>query len=169
MKIVKYHGVYKVYYKKHQDQRGFFHEVVKNNYLNINGNKIFFRQDNISHSKKNVFRGFHFQKNPYQQGKLIHVIKGSITDLFFKLTNRKKSTVHSIFLSDKDNFMIYIPDNFAHGFYTHSSRNIVMYKCTKLYMPKSESGYFYGSKDLIYKDFNFSSIKPITSSRDLSW
>ena len=35
-----------------------------------------FAQDNISCSKKDVLRGLHFQAPPFEQGKLIHVLKG---------------------------------------------------------------------------------------------
>ena len=33
-------------------------------------------------AKKNIFRGMHFQKPPFEQNKLLILIKGKITDMF---------------------------------------------------------------------------------------
>ena len=78
MKIIKtkFKDLRIIKHNKFSDHRGF---------LNINYNRKFIKWDSfvfdyISHSKKNVFRGFHFQYKK-QQSKLISVIKGEILDL----------------------------------------------------------------------------------------
>ena len=58
---------------KIQDHRGSFQESYNQRDFNkIVGKKIEFVQDNFSVSNKGVFRGIHFQKKPYEQGKLVH-------------------------------------------------------------------------------------------------
>ena len=60
------------------DKRGSFFEFTKkSNNISLPA----FVQDNISFSKKNVLRGLHFQRPPFEQGKLVRVIKGSVLDV----------------------------------------------------------------------------------------
>ena len=66
--------------KKFNDNRGFFEEVYREKILKDLNIQNKFLQVNLSFSKKNVFRGFHFQLNPEPQGKLITVISGKIID-----------------------------------------------------------------------------------------
>ena len=59
------------------DERGYFTEFYNEKKFKHNMKDEFsFKQDNISCSKKNVLRGLHFQSPPYDQGKLVQVIKG---------------------------------------------------------------------------------------------
>src|SRR5688572_18874920 len=74
-----------------QDDRGLFFELFKKpEFLNVvnqtetgdlKKTEEFFLQDNVSVSKKNVIRGLHFQIAPYEQGKLVTVIKGAVLDV----------------------------------------------------------------------------------------
>ena len=80
--------------KKFQDERGSFREQFNNFKFNdITGKKHNFVQDNISVSKKNVFRGFHYQI-PFAQGKLISVLNGSIIDYFIDMRTKSKNFVN---------------------------------------------------------------------------
>ena len=65
--------------KKLKDERGFFAESFRKDlFEKFSGIKADFCQENLSESKYGVLRGLHFQKMPYQQSKLISVIKGKI-------------------------------------------------------------------------------------------
>ena len=66
--------------EKFKDQRGWFQESYNYNEFNKLGINDKFVQDNFVHSKANVLRGLHFQKND-SQGKLISCIKGKIFDV----------------------------------------------------------------------------------------
>ena len=59
------------------DERGYFFESYREDFMNSHGIKSNFVQDNQSSSSKGILRGLHFQREPYSQGKLVRVIKGS--------------------------------------------------------------------------------------------
>ena len=61
-----------------RDDRGYFMEFYNEKSLKNVLENFSFKQDNISCSKKNVLRGLHFQSPPFEQGKLIQVIKGKV-------------------------------------------------------------------------------------------
>ena len=82
-----------------------------------------------STSKKNVIRGLHFQKSPYEVDKLVTCIKGEILDVFVDI--RKESNnfgkFGSINLNEDDKKAILIPKGYAHGYSTLSEEAIIVY------------------------------------------
>jgi len=96
-----------------------------------------FKQDNLSISKNNVVRGMHFQTNK-PQGKLVVVIRGSILDCAVNLKTHELTITD---LSRDDSRCIYIPPDYAHGFWSQSDDTIVYYKCTEEYDPTDKSGF----------------------------
>ena len=115
-------------------------------------------------SKKNVFRGFHFQfKN--KQAKYVNVLKGKILDLVIDLRKNSKTfgKVFKIILSQKNALGLYIPSGFAHAYYCYNKENIVYYKLDNYYNPNSESGIIYNDKKFKIK---WPSKKMIISKKD---
>ena len=113
--------------KKHKDKRGFLMEMIREKII---GKKFKFQI--LSKSKKNVFRGLHFQLNK-PQAKYITVIKGKILDVVVDLRKKSKTfgKSFSILLTDKNCKSIFIPAGFAHGFLTLERENIIHYSCTE--------------------------------------
>ena len=103
-------------------------------------------------SKKNVFRGFHFQYK-FQQIKFITVLKGKILDCVIDLRKDSKTfgKVFKIILSEKNDLSLYVPAGFAHSYLTLENHNIVYYKLSNYYQPKYESGIIWNDKDLKIK------------------
>ena len=103
----------------HEDKRGFFREIYnRNDFLKI-GITDNFVQDNFSFSiKKGVIRGLHFQIPPFEQSKLITVIRGKIFDVVVDL--RKDSEFYgkhmSFEISAEETKQLYVSAGFAHGF-----------------------------------------------------
>ncbi len=160
MKIIKTKatGLYIIKNKIHVDKRGFLKEIYKKKIFN---QKLIF--DYYSVSKKDVFRGMHFQLKP-QQSKLITVIKGKIIDYVLDLRKYSK-TFKKLFkfeLSERNNKSIFIPSGFAHGFFCLGDENILLYKNSNLRNVKSEY-----SLD-IFSDYNLgiSKNRMIISDRD---
>ena len=91
--------------------------------------------------KKNSLRGFHFQYK-YQQAKYVTVLKGKILDCVIDLRNKSKTfgKIFKIILSSKNNLALYIPEGFAHAYYSFERENIIYYKLTNYYSPQFESG-----------------------------
>ena len=64
--------------KVFSDSRGYFFETYNKEKFDKNFGTTNFVQDNESKSSKGVLRGFHFQKPPYDQAKLVRCIEGQI-------------------------------------------------------------------------------------------
>jgi len=124
-----------------KDDRGYFFESFnQKNFNEAIGSKINFVQDNESKSKKGVLRGMHYQKQPFSQGKLIHVNHGEIFDVALDI--RKESPTYgewvSEILSADNKKQLWIPEGFAHGFLALSEEAKVMYKTTQFYSKNHE-------------------------------
>ena len=152
--------------KVHKDERGFFYESFnENNFLKEVGIKINFVQDNHSFSKKNVLRGLHYQVQN-TQGKIIRVTKGKILDIAVDIRNSSETFGQwvGVELSDENNFQVWIPEGFAHGFYILSDEAEVLYKATNFYSPKDERSILW-SDPSIGIDWGLIDV-PIISTKD---
>ena len=122
--------------QKHGDERGFLSETFK--IKSLEELKIFddFVQDNHSYSKeKYTFRGLHFQRPPFNQAKLVRVLKGAILDIFLDLRKNSSTYLHHqmIEISEKKFNQVYIPSGFAHGFLTLEEDCEIFYKTSNYY------------------------------------
>tara|TARA_B100000029_G_scaffold478038_1_gene523728 strand:+ start:256 stop:774 length:519 start_codon:yes stop_codon:yes gene_type:complete len=161
MKIIKtpIKGLIVINNKKFTDTRGYFREVLLEKIIK---KKFIFNV--VSHSKKNVIRGLHFQeKKP--QGKFVSVIKGKIIDVVVDLRRNSKTygKHFKIILSERNCTSVYIPEGFAHGFGGLEKENIVIYSCTNYRYKKGERGILWNDKDL---KINWGIKKPILSFKD---
>lgn len=149
-----------------EDERGYFFESYNREGFLSHGIDAAFVQDNESRSMKNVLRGLHFQKPPFSQAKLVRVMRGSVLDVAVDL--RKHSPTFgkwaSIVLSDKNKWMYWIPEGFAHGFLTLEDNTVFFYKCTNVYNPESESSIRWNDPTL---DIDWGEINnPVLSEKD---
>lgn len=137
-KYTKFKNVIIITPKILKDNRGYFFEK-------INQKKFFFKicQENESLSKKKyTFRGLHFQKKPYGQKKFVSVIQGSIIDYVLCINKKDKNFGKFLYfnLNNRNKKMLYIDDNYAHGFLTMETNTIVNYKVSKFYNRNKELG-----------------------------
>ena len=124
-----------------EDRRGFFYESLNIKILaKILKKKITIKQSNVSFSKKNVFRGFHYQKSPYAQDKFVRVLNGKILDILVCIDKKSKYYLNSFYfeLSNKNKKILYVPKNFAHGFLVISKNASIEYFVTNYYSQKHE-------------------------------
>jgi dTDP-4-dehydrorhamnose 3,5-epimerase len=167
MKIEKSHieGLIVIKPDVFEDERGYFFESYNEEKFRQLEIDVKFLQDNESKSGKGVLRGLHFQVPPYQQGKLVRVIKGAVLDVAVDL--RKSSPTYgqwaSIQLSEKNKWMYWIPAGFAHGFLTLEENTIFFYKCTQVYHKESERGIFWNDTDL---KIDWGAAQPLISEKD---
>ena len=122
--------------KNNIDRRGSLKEIFDKRILNKN-----FIFEYCTTSKKNALRGFHFQ-HKFQQAKFVSVLKGKILDYVIDLRKNSKTfgKTFKIILSDKNCISLYIPEGFAHAYFSYEKLNIIYYKLTNYYKPKFESG-----------------------------
>ncbi|WP_285764927.1 dTDP-4-dehydrorhamnose 3,5-epimerase [Biformimicrobium ophioploci] len=123
----------------HGDDRGYFMETFRENVFHRACGKTRFVQENQSLSQQGVLRGLHYQLNS-PQGKLVRAISGKIFDVAIDL--RRSSSSYGSWvgtvLSDENRHQLWIPEGFAHGFFTLSQSALISYKCTNYYHPESD-------------------------------
>jgi len=153
----KFDNVYLIKEPVFEDERGLFMETwnelgysnkkLLNDIPSLkaiqNDNSLFstlFVQDNLSISKKGVFRGLHYQTGLNGQAKLVRVIKGSVIDFIVDL--REESETYGKFdffeLNDRTKLSLFVPPYFAHGFLSLENDTIFTYKCGNYYHQDSE-------------------------------
>jgi|TARA_B100001093_G_scaffold498621_1_gene546937 dTDP-4-dehydrorhamnose 3,5-epimerase len=122
--------------KNNFDKRGNLREIFNKKIL-----KKKFVFEYCTTSKANALRGFHFQ-HKFQQAKYVNVLKGKILDYVIDLRRNSKTfgKTFKIILSDKNCLSLYVPEGFAHAYYSYEKTNIIYYKLTNYYKPKFESG-----------------------------
>ena len=148
-----------------EDERGYFFESYNRDKFVSEGIDNVFIQDNESKSMKGVLRGLHFQNPPYEQGKLVRVMKGAVIDVAVDI--RKNSPTYgqwdSIELTESNKIMYWVPPGMAHGFVTLEDETIFFYKCTNLYNKASEGSIRWNDPDL---NVNWGLSNPIISEKD---
>ena len=161
MKIIKtrFKGLYIIKQKKHNDNRGSLRETFRKNI--INWDKLIF--DYATTSKKNVLRGFHFQSK-YKQAKFVSVLKGKILDCVIDLRRLSKTygKSFSIILSEKNCLSLYVPEGFAHAYYTYNN-SVIYYKLSNYYQSKFEDGLLWNDK---FFKIKWPNKKPKLSKKD---
>jgi|TARA_A100001391_G_scaffold73585_1_gene47391 dTDP-4-dehydrorhamnose 3,5-epimerase len=122
------------------DKRGWFLESFNQRQFEAaTGVHVPFVQDNLSHSKRNVLRGLHYQV-PQAQGKLVQILSGQVFDVAVDLRRSSPTFGQWVgnILSSKHHHQAWIPEGFAHGFLTLSDTASVLYKVTNYYAPDCE-------------------------------
>ena len=147
--------------KRYSDSRGSLRETFHKK--KINWDRFLF--DYTTVSKKNVFRGFHFQYK-HQQSKLVTVVKGKILDYVIDLRTNSKTfgKRFSIILSESNCKSLYVPRGFAHAYLSIQKLNIIHYKLSDYYYPKFEDGIYFNDKDI---GIILPNKKTIISKKDL--
>jgi len=129
-------------------------------------------QSNISYNPiKGTFRGMHYQNAPYEQAKLVKVIKGRIIDFFLDM--RQLSDEYAMCKGEiiEENYEILVPRGYAHGFITLEENTIVQYLVDNEYNPEEEGSILWNSipniidtLKIYYPDININNIT--TSDKD---
>ena len=146
------------------DSRGYFLEMFKSSSFSENEINLKFFQDNLSFSKRGTVRGLHFQKHPYEQGKLVSVITGSIFDVAVDLhiDSETFGKYVSANRSEDNHRSLWIPPGFGHGFMALEDSH-VMYKVTNEYNKEYDSGIVWNDPDI---GIEWPDIPPIISDKD---
>ena len=142
------------------DNRGYFTETYRKSDVtgfDKEGSVLNFVQANESFSHKNVFRGLHFQWNPYM-GKLVRCVTGHIFD--FALDIRKGSSTFGYIVGYElkskatNNYSewVWVPPGFAHGILT-LDKSLIEYLCTGEYSQGCEACITLMDKQINWKFF----------------
>lgn len=126
------------------DERGFFARSWCTQEFQANGLDARLVQCNVSYNKvKGTLRGMHYQIAPAAEVKVVRCTSGEIYDVIVDLRpdspTYKKSL--SVLLSAENHRMLYIPQQFAHGFLTLSDNTEVIYQMSECYAPELARGF----------------------------
>lgn len=128
------------------DERGYFARIFSAREFAEQGLRGDLTEISISHnSKSRTLRGMHFQKSPYEETKLVRVVRGRAFDVIVDM--RKNSATYGQWVAEElsaDNGLaLYIPDGFAHGFLTLEDHTDILYQITDTFEPAATSGFFW--------------------------
>lgn len=122
-----------------EDERGYLKKTIFGDGLS----KLMGEVNEVicSTSNKNVIRGMHFQIPPFGVNKFIKCISGEIIDVFIDLRSESKSygKVGSMHLKEKDNYSIFIPEGFGHGYLSLQDKSTVVYLQSKEFSSEHDS------------------------------
>ncbi len=134
-----------------EDSRGAFSETFSHRLYAEHTPDVLFVQDNESRSvKRFTVRGLHFQAPPFEQTKLVRVVRGRIYDV--TVDARKGSATYGKWvgeeLSAANRKQLLAPAGFLHGFMTLELDTIVAYKVTNYYDKASDGAVHWASPSL---------------------
>jgi dTDP-4-dehydrorhamnose 3,5-epimerase len=149
------------------DARGFFSELYRASAYAAAGIVGPFVQDNLARSGPRVLRGLHFQAPPHAQGKLVHVVRGSVFDVAVDLRRRSSTFGRWVGceLSAESGELLWIPPGFAHGYAVLSDGADLAYKVTEEYRPELDRGVRWDDPALAIA---WPLADPVLSARDLA-
>jgi len=136
-------GAFVIELEKHADQRGFFARTFCRKEFEAHGLNPQVAQCNVSFNKrKGTLRGMHYQAVPFAEAKLVRCTSGSIYDVIIDI-RRSSPTFKQHFaveLSAENHKMLYIPEEFAHGFQTLQDDTEIFYQMSQHFSPEHARG-----------------------------
>ena len=149
---------------RHQDERGYFCELLRDEWLQEAGIDTGFVQTNLSRSSKGVLRGLHYQFIQ-PQAKLVCVTRGSALDVAVDLRPASTTFGHhlAVELSEDNRRLLYLPAGLAHGFLARSTITDLLYQCSTRWHPESDRGLAWDDPAL---NIDWGIDSPLLSQRD---
>jgi dTDP-4-dehydrorhamnose 3,5-epimerase len=138
-------------FDRHEDARGAFAEVFRQDLFEALVGSWSFVQDNQSLSRRRgTVRGLHYQAPPHAQGKLVRVLRGRIVDVVVDVRSGSATEGrHAAFeLAAADDRHIWVPPGYLHGLQTLEDETVVLYKVTAHYSPGHDGAVRWDDPDL---------------------
>jgi dTDP-4-dehydrorhamnose 3,5-epimerase len=163
-------GAFIIELEKMGDDRGFFSRTWCQKEFQTQGLNTKIVQCNLTSSANTgTLRGLHYQIAPHEEAKTVSCIRGKIYDVIVDLRPDSQSYLQwmGFELSSNNRKMIYIPENFAHGYLTLADDTEVLYQVSQFYAPGSEGGIRWNDPSINIKWPEVSNI--ILSEKDKTW
>jgi dTDP-4-dehydrorhamnose 3,5-epimerase len=169
-KETKLKGAYIIEPERLEDSRGFFARAWCEKEFEAHGLNSRLVQCNISFNKKRgTLRGMHYQSSPYEEAKLVRCTRGAIFDVIIDL--RLESTTYldwiGVELTADNRKMLYVPEEFAHGYQTLIQNTEVFYQVSQFYSKEFESGVRWNDPAFVIEWPETENI--IVSEKDRNW
>ena len=136
-------GAFLIEPQPHVDERGFFVRTWCSGEFAEAGLPAEIVQANLSQTVlRGTIRGFHFQRPPSREGKVVRCLRGAIFDVLVDLRPDSPTFLEhvGVELTPVNRLALYIPTGFAHGFQTLEADSEVWYQMTDRYQPELAGG-----------------------------
>jgi dTDP-4-dehydrorhamnose 3,5-epimerase len=136
-------GAFVIEMERRADERGFFARTFCRQEFEAHGLNPEVVQCNVSFNKrKGTLRGMHYQAAPFAEAKLVRCTSGSIYDVIIDLrpSSATFKKYFAVELSAENGRMLYIPEDFAHGFQTLQEDTEVFYQMAQRYSAEQARG-----------------------------
>ena len=152
-----------------KDERGMFARTWCQKEFESQGLKVMWVQSSISvNSRKGTLRGMHYQVAPHEEVKLVRCTMGAIYDVIVDLcpTSPTYRQHIGVTLSAENHLMLYIPEQFAHGFLTLEDKSEVSYHMSEVHAPASAGGFRWDDPTF---GIQWPEVIMVMSEKDRSW
>ena len=170
MKFIKQNidGVYLIQPEPFEDKRGMLRRNYCKKELKTNSINFDIKQINVSENiKKYTLRGFHYQKKPYGEDKIISCINGAIYDIVLDLREDSKTykSWESYELTQKNRMSIIVPKGCANAYLTLENNTWILYYHSEYYKKRSEKRIRYNDPTF---NFRWPNLPKVISDEDLN-
>lgn len=148
------------------DNRGKFSRIFCQNVLLEHDIEFDIKQTNISQNEsKYTMRGFHYQKPPFLESKIITCVTGSVHNVVIDLRKESKTFLKKfeIVISSKVSGSLLVPAGCANAFLTLEENTVVYYLMSSFFSSESYSGFKY---DDSFFDVKWPTIPLVISDKD---
>lgn len=120
----------------------------------------------FTESKKNVFRGMHFQGSPHAVSKIVSLVQGKAMDFLFDMRKTSESfgKLQIVNLDEAKPASIFIPTGVAHGYLAQAEKTIISYRMDGPFCGKCDGGF---NGDLVTDFLPILLSETIQSVRDI--
>jgi dTDP-4-dehydrorhamnose 3,5-epimerase len=149
-----------------EDNRGAFRRNFCFKELKENGIELSVSQGNISENKSMfTMRGFHYQRNPSSESKVLTPITGSIHNVVVDLRSDSPTFLKSVALDilSSRRESLHVPAGCANAFLTIETNTLVHYYMGDCFKPESYAGFRYNDP---YFDVQWPHAPTVISDRD---
>ena len=169
IKKTKFEGTFILNHNKINDKRGFFMRGFCNLELKNKGINFDVKQSNFSFNKKKfTIRGFHYQKPPYSEKKIITCVNGKILLVIVNVNKNSHNYMKNLrfTLDSKLKKSILISKDCATAFMTLESETLIHYYMSNYFKKKKSHGIRYDDPQL---KINWPKKPSVISKRDLNF
>lgn len=139
-------GVWLIEPDLYSDERGVFRRHYCREEFAAHGIHTGVAQGNVSENRlRHTLRGFHYQIEPYAEGKTISCFSGALYDIVVDLRADSPTFMQwtSITLDATERTSLYLPPGCANAYITTQDNTVVHYYMSELYAPDSYRGFHY--------------------------
>lgn len=159
-------GCYIIKRPSFKDFRGENHKTFNSEIFAENGIKnLNFQESVYNISYKNVLRGMHYQKPPWNGYKLVHVIQGKVLDVIVNIdkTSSDFGFAFGLILSSENNLSLLLTKSYAHTMYAYE--DTIFGYCTEMpYKPEYDTGILWSSVRYNWEQVGI--VNPIITDKD---